>query len=295
METVLHHVISVILPILLCIAVGFSLAKLRQPFDNKMVTSVMANVGYPTLILSHLLGHPVSVHSFLEMMLAALTAVICIAVIWLCALRLLGLPTKVYLSPLSLNNVGNIGLPICVLAVGPAGLTYGLAFVVVVIVLTFTVSQWITSGNYSLRKLMTSPTVYAAILAVLMLMAGLTFPQPVMDSLNILGGLAIPLMLLTLGYSLATLKLGNLWFALRMSLLHLVVAATVAYGLVNAFGFSGTARSVFIIECLMPVSAATYLWVDMYRPKEAPAVAGLILVTTLLTIIVLPLALTYWI
>jgi predicted permease len=295
MDAVFHHIFNVILPILLCIAVGFSLAKFKQPFDNKMVTSVMANVGYPTLILSHLLGRSVNLQIFFEMMLAALLAIICLAAIWASALRLLGLPIKVFLSPLSLNNVGNIGLPICALAVGPEGLTYGLAFVVVVIVLTFTVSQWITSGNYSLRKLVTSPTVYAAILAVTMLMAGVTFPKPVMDSLNILGGLAIPLMLITLGYSLATLKLGSLWFSLRMSLFHLLVAGLVAYGLVNAFGFTGTARSVFIIDCLMPVSAASYLWVEMYRPKEAPDVAGLILVTTLLTIIVLPLALTYWI
>lgn len=295
MTTVLYHVFNVILPILLCIAVGFGLARFKQPFDNRMVTSLMANVGYPSLILSHLLGHTVNLQVFFQMMLAALLAVTCFALIWVCILRLLGLSLRVFLSPLSLNNVGNIGLPVCALAVGSQGISYGLAFVVVIIVLTFTVSQWVTSGNYSLRKLVSSPAVYAALLAVWMLMAGMTFPQPVMDSLNILGGLAIPLMLITLGYSLATLELGSLWFALRMALLHLVVAAMVAYGLAAVFGFSGAARSVFIIQCLMPVSAASYLWVEMYRPQEAPAVAGLILVTTLLTIIVLPLALSYWI
>ncbi|NQX90165.1 MAG: hypothetical protein HRT77_16050 [Halioglobus sp.] len=55
------------------------------------------------------------------------------------------------------------------------------------------------------------------------------------------------------------------------------------------------ARGVFIINCLMPVSASTYLWVEKYHPDEAPDVAGLIVMTTCLTVIVLPLALTYWI
>jgi predicted permease len=295
METILHHVVSVILPILLCISVGFTLARLKQPFDNKMVASVMANVGYPALILSHLLGQNVDLHIFFEMMLAALLAVLCIGTVWVCVLRICGLPLKTFLSPLSLNNVGNVGLPICALAVGADGLTYGLAFVVVVIVITFTVSQWITSGNYSLRKLLTSPTVYSAILAILMLFFGLTFPKPVADSLSILGGLAIPLMLITLGYSLATLRLGRLGLAIKLSALHIVIAASVAYGLVSMLGLTGAARSVFIIECLMPVSAATYLWIEIYRPQDAPDVAGLVLMTTLLTILVLPLALTYWI
>ncbi|MEM7284122.1 MAG: AEC family transporter [Pseudomonadota bacterium] len=289
------HIFNVILPILLCITVGYGLAKLKQPFDNQMVTSVMANVGYPTLILSHLLGHQVDVQIFLTMLLAALVFVVCVGLVWSCLLRLYGLPIKVFLSPLSLSNVGNVGLPICALAAGPEGLVYGLAFVVVVIVLTFTVSQWVTSGDYSLRALVSSPTVYASMVAVAMLMLDLSFPKPVADALNILGGLAIPLMLLTLGYSLATLKLGDLSFAIRFSVLHLLVAAAVAYVLVGMFNFSGTARTVFIIECLMPISAATYLWVDKYRPEHAPAVASLVLITTLMTIIVLPLALSYWV
>ncbi|MEM8562127.1 MAG: transporter [Pseudomonadota bacterium] len=295
METVVYHVLNVILPILLCIGVGYGLAKLRQPFDNHMVTSVMANVGYPTLILSHLLGHQVDVQIFLTMLLAALSAILCFGVIWAALLHLFGLPVKVFLSPLTLSNVGNIGLPICALAAGPEGLVYGLAFVVVVIVLTFTVSQWVTSGGYSLVALVSSPTVYASIIAITMLMLNLSFPKPVADGLNILGGLAIPLMLLTLGYSLATLKLGDLGFAIRFSVLHVMVAAIVAYMLVGLFNFSGTARTVFIVECLMPVSAATYLWVDKYRPEHAPAVASLVMVTTLMTIIVLPLALSFWI
>ena len=43
----------------------------------------------------------------------------------------------------------------------------------------------------------------------------------------------------------------------------------------------------------MPVSVATYLWVEAYDPGDAPAVAGFILVSTLLALVVLPVALTY--
>jgi predicted permease len=45
----------------------------------------------------------------------------------------------------------------------------------------------------------------------------------------------------------------------------------------------------------MPTSVATYLWVDLYRPEDAPTVASLILISTLASIVVLPVVLTVWI
>jgi predicted permease len=45
--------------------------------------------------------------------------------------------------------------------------------------------------------------------------------------------------------------------------------------------------------CLMPVSVATYLFVELYTPERAPDAASLILVSTLLTVLVLPVVLTY--
>ena len=46
---------------------------------------------------------------------------------------------------------------------------------------------------------------------------------------------------------------------------------------------------------MMPVSVATYLWIEMYDPQGAPAVASFILISTLLSVAVLPLVLTFWI
>ena len=39
---------------LICVLVGFALARPDQPFDHKMVGRLVANIGYPTLVLAHL-------------------------------------------------------------------------------------------------------------------------------------------------------------------------------------------------------------------------------------------------
>jgi hypothetical protein len=124
---------------------------------------------------------------------------------------------------------------------------------------------------------------------------GQTLPSPVEKSFDILGGLSIPLMLLTLGHTLATLKVGALWRSVVLTLLHLIMAVAIASLLVPVFGFTGAERGAFMLCCLMPSSVATYLFIDQHMPEYGPDVAGFILVSTLATILVLPIALTYWI
>jgi malate permease and related proteins len=295
MEDMILHVATVVAPVLLCVLVGFALARLELPFDRKSVSALVSNVGYPTLILSHLTQQHVALEGFLRMMLAALLVVVCFGLIGFALLKLLRLPIRAYLSSMMLNNVGNVGLPICALAFGNQGLSYAMAFVVVVLVGTFTVGIWLPMGEVALTDIWRKPVIYAVVLAILMLALKLRLPGPIEQAFTILGGLAIPLMLLTLGHTLATLQTGDLWPGFRLAFLHLAMASSVAVALVHAFDFHGTARGVLILQCVMPIAVSSFLWVEMYDPEDAPGVASLILGSTLLSVAALPLVLTYWV
>ena len=295
MEELILSVLNAVGPVLLCVLVGFGIAKLRLPFDNKVVGGLVSNVGYPTLVLSHLAARHVSISAFLDIVLAALAAVACFAVLSLAFLSIVRLPPRALLSPMMFNNVGNIGLPVCMLAFGQQGLAYALAFLVVVLVGIFTIARWLPQGKVSLHDIVRQPTIYAVVLAIVLMATDTPLPPIIDQAFGILGGLAIPLMLLTLGASLATLKLGALWRGCYLALFHLAMAAGVALALVHLFGFTGLLRGVFILLCMMPVSVATYLWVDQYVPDQAPGVASFILMSTLLSIAVLPAVLTFWI
>lgn len=205
------------------------------------------------------------------------------------------MPIRAFLTPLMHGNVGNIGLPITLLAFGSAGMAYTMAFVVVVLVSIFTVGMWIPAREFSPKKLVTSPIIYAVIISLVLITTGQNLPTPIAKSFDILGGLSIPLMLLTLGHTLATLKIGTLWRAGVLTALHLILAGIIASTIVSIFGFTGVERGTFILCCLMPSSVATCLFVEQHVPEYAPDVAGYILISTLTTIIVLPLALSYWI
>lgn len=59
------------------------------------------------------------------------------------------------------------------------------------------------------------------------------------------------------------------------------------------FGFSGTERGVFILMCMMPASVATYLAVEQFTLDFAQDAASLILLSTLLSAVALPIVLSY--
>lgn len=295
METIFVHIINVILPVALCAGVGYGLALGKVAFDHKMIGGLVKNVGYPTLIISHLSTTKIEIDSFLLMLSASAMAIACFGVLGMLALKLMRLPVRAFLTPLMHGNVGNIGLPITLLALGNAGMAYTMGFVVAVLVSIFTIGMWIPAGKFSWRALLTSPVIYAVLLASFLLGTGTTLPLPVAKAFDLLGGMSIPLMLLTLGHTLATLKLSSFGRAISLTLLHVLMAAIVAFSVTWVLGLSGVERNAFILCCFMPSSVATYLFIEQNFPEFAPDVAGFILVSTLSTVLVLPLVLEFWI
>ena len=294
-EALFIHVTNVLLPVLLCVAVGYGLALFKTNFDTKTIGSIVGNVGYPTLILSHLTAKHISFGAFLDVMAAAAVMILCFAIIAFAFLKIIRKPVRAFLSPMILNNAGNIGLPISLLAFGNEGMAVGLAVVAVVIAGIFTIGMWIPIGKVSFLDLIRQPAVYSVVLALILMGTGTSLPAPIASCFSILGGLAIPLMLLTLGFTLATLRLDGIITGAYLALFHIAMAAIVAYMITWLFGFTGTTRGVFILMCLMPASVATYLWVERYQSEYASDVASYIMISTLLTIAVVPLALTFWI
>lgn len=295
MQALFLNLMNVVVPVLICAAIGYGLARFDAPFDSKTIRTIITNVGYPTLIISHLSAGHIVFDRFLIMAAAAACSVACFGIIGFAFLKLMKLEVRAFLSPMMHANVGNIGLPIALLAFGSEGMAYAMGFVVVVVMSIFTVGMWIPSGRFSLRDLVTSPIVWAVAIALTLLGTGTQLPKPINGAFTILGGLSIPLMLLTLGHTLAALKVETLWRAVYLSLFHIVMAAAVAFGLVHLFGFTGTERGVLIVACLMPAAASTYLFIERHVPELAHEVAGFTLISTLLTVFVLPLALTLWV
>lgn len=283
---------AIIAPVFICTALGWAWVRAGRAYDRELVTILIADVGAPCLVFSRLVALEVETEAMAEMAAAAALSVAGFAVVGIAILRLARLPFHTFLCPLLFGNQGNMGLPICLFAFGEEGLALGIAYFSVTATLQFTAGIAIWSGRFSLRELARTPLIYAVALAVAVLASGATVPAWIWNTTEILGGFAIPLMLVTLGASLAELRVARMGRGVALACCRLGIGFGVGVALAALLDFSGVARAVLVLQCSMPAAVFNYLFAQRYAraPEE---IAGIVVLSTLLAFALLPLLLGF--
>lgn len=191
-----------------------------------------------------------------------------------------------------LPNTGNMGLPLCLFAFGDIGLALGIAYFTISALLQFTVGISIAAGGMSVKRALSTPHIYVVSLAVLLLWTGTTLPEWVSNTVHLIGQFTIPLMLLFLGVSLARLTVQGVGRAVILSVVRIGGGLAVGVLLVWAFGLTGPAAGVVLIQSSMPVAVFNYLFAQYYDNSPAE-VAGLVVVSTAISFATLPFLLAF--
>ncbi|WP_135077282.1 AEC family transporter [Terasakiella sp. SH-1] len=286
------EIFSILAPVFVCVGIGYGWSKSGRTFDTPMVTTIVTYFATPCLVFYALAKVELDMSKLWDMGMAALYANVAFAVIGAVALAIFKLPQRAFLQALTWPNVGNIGLPLCLLAFGEEGLALAITFFTVYVVIQLTVGVAFVSGSFSPKSILKMPIIPATLLASVFLFTELEVPAWLFNTTKLIGDLTIPLMLFTLGVSLASLKIGGLGTALWLSVLRLGMGFGVGVGLVEIMGLSGPAAGVVILECALPAAVFSYLFAQLYdqRPQE---VAGLVIVSTFLGFATLPALLWY--
>lgn len=284
----LADIATIIAPIFVCAGLGWSWVRLlRQPYDTNMVTMLVTNIGAPCLVFSTLIGIDVPLAEFGTFTAAVIVVMVVTAAAATVIMRVAGLPVRTFLPPLLFSNSGNMGLPLCLFAFGPTGLSLGIAYFTVSAVSQFTFGLWLVSGHSSPAVLAKSPTPWAVLFGLSALAMDVTVPEWIANTTDLLGGFAIPLMLVTLGVSLGRMKITKPSRTVALSALRLALGFAVGWLVAEAFGFEGAARGVLLIESTMPVAVFNYLFAQRY--ERAPAeIASLVVTSTLMAFALLP-------
>jgi predicted permease len=286
---VVFEILAIMVPVVLIAGLGVAWTQRGKDFDTTLITNLVYYFGAPALVFSTLsvIEFDAALGNFA---LAAIASFVGFAVLGAPILLALKMPVRTYLSTLMFPNMGNMGLPICLFAFGDAGLVLAVIYFSVAAVAHYTIGVWLLSGERTPTRLFKTPLVYAAGAALIFQGLGATPPGWLANTASLLGGMTIPLLLLTLGVSLATTKVGHLVRGSRIAVLRLSIGFAVGWAISTAFGFTGVERGVVILDCTMPVAVFSYLLASRF--DRAPEdVAGAIAVSTGLSVITLPLIL----
>ena len=286
------QLIPILAPVFIITLLGYGWARLGVPFQRDFLTAVVMNVGVPCLILNGMAHLEADAGLFLAMIGYALLALgTCVAVGSL-ILRLLRLPLRSYLPPVAFGNAGNLGLPLCLFAFGKEGLGLAIGFYLVGSVSQFLAGPLFQGRQPVWRTLLTTPVNYAAALGVGMLAADTTLPPWLSNTVELLAGLAIPLMMLALGHALGSFKVQRLPVAAGIAGGRLGLGLLVGYSITLAFGLEGIERGVVLVQSAMPVAVFNYLLAARYD-RHPEDIAGAIVISTVVAFAALPVLLLF--
>ncbi|BFM07675.1 AEC family transporter [Halioxenophilus aromaticivorans] len=284
-------ILTAVAPIFVCVGIGFGWFRLNHPYPSDFITRIVMNIGAPCLIISVLGKADVDAKSLLAVGSAALGVFALVLAVMAIILWATKQTFANSLPPLLFGNNGNMGLPLCLFAFGEPGLALGLSYFLVFVIINFTFGiglvTWGKESAHSRFEVLRQPLVYSALIGMLMLWQGIHLPQWLQNSVDLLAGLTIPLMLITLGYSLGKLGLGEIRDSILLSVMRVAGGVLAGLAVAELLDLEGVVRGVVIIQSAMPAAVSNYLLALKYT-EQPGRVAGTVVLSTLLSLVTLP-------
>lgn len=286
------ELIAILAPIFISTGIGFVWGKSGQSFPTDFISRIVMNIGTPCLIVSVMAKVEIEVGVMGQVALATAIVMTVMGLFCWALLRWMKLEIATYLPPLILPNNGNMGLPLCLFAFGQTGLALALGSFMVMLIATFTVGLLLVTGNEGgwlkrLREIAKQPVIYAMLIAVALLVTGTKLPRWIGNTVDLLGGIAIPLMTIALGVSLATLKIRFWQRSLLFSCLRVGGGLLLGFGVCELMELEGISRHVVLLQSAMPIAVFNYLLALRYN-RHPEEVAAMVLVSTVIAFIGLP-------
>ncbi|MEY4591909.1 MAG: hypothetical protein RIR18_804 [Pseudomonadota bacterium] len=288
----LLRIVAILLPIFAIVGIGYFYARKQKP-DMRVANHLNMDVFVPALVFYALAGKPLDLASYRWLALAALIVVLGSGLLAWPIARLMGFQNKTFIPPMMFNNSGNIGLPLALLAWGEAALPAAIVLFMVENTLHFSLGARWLDPSARLSQLWRVPVVAAAILGLTFNLLAIPIWEPIAIGIRMLGEIAVPLMLFSLGVRLATTALGEWKIGVVGGLVCPLSGMLLAVLCIPVFGLEGRDAAMLTVFGALPPAVLNFLFSERYR-QQPEQVASIVLIGNLLALFFLPLAL-YWV
>ena len=285
-------ILSAILPVACIVLIGYIVGK-KINLDQSTLSRLSLYVLFPALIVDNLYKTTLSSENAIAITIGFLiTFVIWCVSAWQLShsLRFSTDLKKNFVITTALPNVGNLGLPVTLFALGEAGLERAIVYLIVwnVVVLT-TVPAFLQKGGFrsSIQFMLRLPLTWAVFFGVALRGFNVQLPFQLDEGLNLLAEAAIPLGLLMLGIQISQSKFELTGYEVGASLLRLVGGGIIAFAVGKMLGLAVLDLKVLVLQSSMPTAITAFLMTNEFGGDGALA-ARVVVVSTLLGFITLP-------
>lgn len=282
-------ILGIVLPVFGLVLVGYLYARRHRP-DMSAASRVNLDVFTPALIFHVLSGRDFHPAEYLPLASGGVLVVLGSGLVAWGLSRALGRDFRTLGPPLMFNNSGNMGLPLAVLAFGEPALPAAVVLFMVENLLHFTLGVRILDRRAGLGALLRMPLVLACLLGLAVALLRIPIPQPITQGIDLLGQVAIPLMLFSLGVRLIEANLDHWGIGLLGALARPLSGLLAALALLPVLGLEGVQARQLVLFAVLPPAVLNYIVAERYG-QEPETVAAVVIWGTLASLAVIPLTL----
>ncbi|HLV77933.1 MAG TPA: AEC family transporter [Marinobacter sp.] len=283
------QILSTLLPVFLIAGCGALYGRYRSP-DIQGLNVLNMELFVPMLVFAVLADQQAPLQEYGGLALAGTVVVLGSGIVLYPLARLLRLDLKTFLPPMMFNNSGNMGIPLLVLAFGEAALPAAIVLFVVEMLLHFSVGLYMLDPHTSLLRRLRLPVVFASIAGLAVNFSGLALPGWLLDSLNMLGAVSIPLMLFALGVRMLDIDFSDWKLGLIGAIACPASGLLLAWPMIALLDLPGLQVASLWVFAALPPAVLNYMIAEQYQ-QEPQKVASLVLLSNLGSLVVMPLVL----
>jgi len=291
MVSTLLHVLQIVAPAFLIIALGYGCSRYIQK-SNEALIKITMGILVPAFAWEHLYRMKLDSTAISDVLLSSIIIMLVPGLIAWGIFRIMGISQRGIYLPIMFMNSVNLPFPILAAAYGEAAIPFALMFYLTAFMGIFTLGLIIVSGGKEKGyfQIFREPVVYVVLFALLFNVAEIEVPQFINGSAHLLAQATIPMVLLALGIQLAQVKITELKLSFIAVAIRFVGGALTGVFCVWLFQLEGLAYKVVILESVMPCAVITSLVAEKYR-AQPEIVASTILISTVLSLIIIPFTL----
>ncbi len=137
-----------------------------------------------------------------------------------------------------------------------------------------------------------TPLIYAVVLGLVLNLTGVVLPKAVDESFGLVAAASVPLMLIVLGMTIRGLRFTEVPATIVASVIRMGGGFLLGLLSVWLLGIAGVPRAVVLLEATMPSAVFATVLASRYK-NEAELVSSVVLATTIMSIVVIPLLVYY--
>jgi predicted permease len=292
--------ITIIAPIIVIAGLGAFLDRTKK-IEARAISRVVIYLANPSLAFYGIANASITTAElgglvlFFFLTTATITLFAWVVSSWL---KLDRLTRSAFMLSMALINVGNYGIPLNEFAFGQSGMERAIVMAALNSFTVNTLGIFLASWGrvsipHSLANVFKVPLPYALTLGLLINLGYFSAPSFVMRVTGLLGQAAVPLMLIMLGVQVSRVSLQGQWgIMLGVSTTRLVGGAVVGLFFALLLGLEGVTRQVAIVDAAMPTAVMASVLATEFD-GYSKLVSSIVLLSTLLSLITLPVILYF--